>query len=109
MNKEEFLRKARKDHEYNDPYENEISSFSWKIAAVVALALSFIVFSLEWIFLDKQNLSMFFVIVFTLNVKYILKAIKIRCTPYIVYSIILSVLSLFCLIMYVFAFLSGRL
>ena len=46
MNKEEFLKMIREENEEHEPYEKEISAFSWKIGAIVALGLSLVIYYL---------------------------------------------------------------
>lgn len=107
MNKEEFLKKMREENERNDPFEEEISSFSWKIGAIVALALSLILYYLEWLFFGNHNFAMFAAILSMLAIKFIIKATKIKCISYIFYSILFSLLAITFLISYIIAFVNG--
>ena len=107
MNKEEFLKKMREENEYDDPYEKETSSFSWKIGAMVALVLGIALVYLELIFFGNYNFPLFTAIVSMLAVKYIIKAIRIRRTSYIVFSVIFSIVFIALLVIYIIAFLNG--
>ncbi len=107
MNKEEFLKKMRQENEGNDPFEKETSSFSWKIGAIVALALSFILFYLEWFFFGNYNFALFVAFLPMLAIQFIIKATKIKCISDIVYSVIFSILSVVAITTYIIAFVNG--
>ena len=107
MIKEELLRKMREENECSDPFEKEVSSFSWKIGAIVALAISFIFSYLEWILYDKYNVAMFTAIALMLAIKYIIKATKIKCISYIVYSVLFSLLAITIFITYIIVLMNG--
>ena len=107
MNKEEFLKKMREENEGNDPFENETSLLGWKIGAIVALALSFIISFLEWFLYGEHNFAMFVAILPMLVIHFIIKAIKLKHLFDIVYSIILSILLIVFISTYIFALVNG--
>ena len=107
MNKEEFLKMIREENEEKEPYENEISAFSWKIGAIVALGLSFVIYYLEWLFWGNHNYGLFMSIVSVLAVKFAIKAVKIKTVSSIVYAIIFSAFFVIITIVYIIAFING--
>lgn len=107
MNREDFLKRIREDSECNDPYEKEISSFSWKMGAIVAVALSFIIYFFEWLCYDRYNLGLFVAILTMLAIKFIIEAIKIKRTSNIVFSIAFSFLAVVATVFYIIAFMNG--
>ena len=107
MNKEELLSKIREKNEGNDPFEAEVSSFSWKAGAIFALALSFLICYLEWIVWDVHNFGLFLVTSSLLSVSYAIKAIRLKHKPYIVCAAIYSLIFIVSLVVYVIAFLDG--
>lgn len=107
MIKEEFLKKMREENERSDPFEKEISSFSWKIGAIVALGISIIFYYLEWILYGKYNFAMFTAIILMLAIKFIIKATKIKCISYIVYSVLFSLIAITLFITYISALVNG--
>ena len=107
MNKEEFLKTIREENEENEPYENEISAFSWKIGAIFALGLSLIIYYLEWFFWGNHNYGLFLAILSILAVKFAIKAKKIKSISSIVYAVIFSTFFIVLTIVYVVAFING--
>lgn len=107
MNKEEFLKIIREENKENEPYEKEISAFSWKIGAIVAVGLSFVVFYLEWLFWGNYNFGLIMSIVSLLAVKFTVKAVKIKTVSSIVYASIFSFFSIVFTTVYIIAFIHG--
>ena len=107
MNKEEFLKIIRKENEENEPYEKEISAFSWKIGAIVALGLSLVIYYLEWLFWGNHNYGLFISIVSILAVKFTIKVKKIKNVASIVYAVIFSACFIVLTVMYIIAFING--
>ena len=107
MKKEEFLKIIREENEENEPYEKEISSFTWKIGAIVSVALSLVIYFVEWFFWEKQNLGLFISVTSILAVKFVIEAIKVKNASTIVYAIIFSSSFVVDLVLYVIAFNNG--
>lgn len=107
MNKEEFLKIIREENEENEPYEKEISAFSWKIGAIVALGLSLVIYYLEWFFWGNHNYGLFISIVSILAVKFTIKAKKIKTASSVVYAIIFFASWVALTVIYIIAFING--
>ena len=107
MNKKELLDLIREENEENEPFEKEVSSFSWKIGAIVALGLSLVIYYLEWFFWGNHNYGLFISIVSLLAVKFTIKAMKIKTMSSIVYAIILFTIFVLITVVYIHAFING--
>lgn len=107
MNKEEILKIFRKENEANDPYEKEISSFAWKIGAIVAFGLSVVIFCFELIFRGNYNYGLFISLVSILAVKFTLEAIKLKKAWSIAFAIIYSCVFVIIVVVCIIAFLNG--
>lgn len=107
MNKEEFLKMIREENQVTEPYEKEISALTWKIGAIVAVALSFVLYYLEWLVWGNHNYGLFISILSILAVKFTTKSIKVKTVSSIINAIIFSVFFIILTTVYIIAFING--
>ena len=107
MNKEDLLEKIRMENENNDPYESEVVRFAWRIGAIVAVAISLVVYYLELIFWGKYNCGLFLSCTTPVAIKFNIEAFKFKTVSSIVYAVIFSILLIVIAVGYVIAFING--
>lgn len=107
IGKNDILEKIKAENEGCDPYEAEISKFSWKIAAIFALTVATIIFLVELAIDGKYNFGIYCVMLSAFSVKFLAKAIKTHKMADIIYAVVFSALFLLMLVVYSIAFYNG--
>jgi len=107
MEKEEFLRKIRESNEMDMPFETDAIKSGWEIGALISGLVGILICFLEWLFLDRFNLSVMLPVVVSLTVANVIAAIRLRTVKRRVIALLLCLLTLVYTVLYILSFAYG--